>query len=62
MFKKNFKDHGMIPTSTFLKTYKLGDIVDIKVGRELCSTDYHSNPCSNDGCVAPRTTLPSTEE
>merc|ERR1711941_256733 len=30
MFKRNFKDHGMIKPSTFLKTYKVGDIVDIK--------------------------------
>ncbi|KAI5480906.1 hypothetical protein MNV49_006715 [Pseudohyphozyma bogoriensis] len=30
MFKRGFKTKGMIPLSTFLKTYKVGDIVDIK--------------------------------
>ncbi|KAJ9109946.1 hypothetical protein QFC20_003146 [Naganishia adeliensis] len=30
MFKKGFKDHGMPHMSTFLTTYKVGDIVDIK--------------------------------
>ncbi|GAA5931175.1 uncharacterized protein JCM15063_002567 [Sporobolomyces koalae] len=30
MFKRDFKQKGMIPLSTFLKVYKVGDIVDIK--------------------------------
>ncbi|KAJ5162192.1 60S ribosomal protein L21-A [Penicillium capsulatum] len=30
-FSRNFKEHGMIRLSTYLKTYRVGDIVDIKV-------------------------------
>merc|ERR1712230_2515 len=30
MFKRGFKNHGMINLSTYMKTYKVGDIVDIK--------------------------------
>ncbi|KAM0785988.1 hypothetical protein ACM66B_006806 [Microbotryomycetes sp. NB124-2] len=30
MFKRDFKDHGMIPLSTYMRTYRVGDIVDIK--------------------------------
>ena len=30
MFKREFKNKGMIPLSTFLRVYKVGDIVDIK--------------------------------
>ncbi|KAI9276776.1 60S ribosomal protein L21-A [Phascolomyces articulosus] len=30
MFSRKFRDHGAIPLSTYLKTYKTGDIVDIK--------------------------------
>ncbi|CAH6718632.1 60S ribosomal protein L21-A [[Candida] jaroonii] len=30
-FQRDFKKHGVIPLSTYLKTYKVGDIVDIKV-------------------------------
>lgn len=29
MFKRDFKQKGMIPLSTFLKVYRVGDIVDI---------------------------------
>lgn len=31
MFAHAFKKGGVIPLSTYLKTYKIGDIVDIKV-------------------------------
>lgn len=31
MFSRPFKKHGVIPLSTYLKVYKIGDIVDIKV-------------------------------
>ncbi|PLB52437.1 60S ribosomal protein L21-A [Aspergillus steynii IBT 23096] len=30
-FSRNFKEHGQIALSTYLKTYRVGDIVDIKV-------------------------------
>ncbi|KAE8374424.1 ribosomal protein L21e-domain-containing protein [Aspergillus bertholletiae] len=30
-FSRNFKEHGQIRLSTYLKTYRVGDIVDIKV-------------------------------
>ncbi|KAK9354730.1 ribosomal protein L21e-domain-containing protein [Lipomyces doorenjongii] len=29
-FSRDFKKHGVIPMTTYLKTYKVGDIVDIK--------------------------------
>jgi large subunit ribosomal protein L21e len=30
MFSRKFREHGSINLSTYLKTYKVGDIVDIK--------------------------------
>jgi len=30
MFKRGFKDHGPVKMSTYLVTYRVGDIVDIK--------------------------------
>jgi large subunit ribosomal protein L21e len=30
LFARNFREHGMIRLSTFMKTYKVGDYVDIK--------------------------------
>ncbi|KAJ5233986.1 60S ribosomal protein L21-A [Penicillium citrinum] len=30
-FSRNFKEHGMIRLSTYLKTFRVGDIVDLKV-------------------------------
>ncbi|CAG9865324.1 unnamed protein product [Phyllotreta striolata] len=30
LFARRFKKHGVIPLSTYLKVYKVGDIVDIK--------------------------------
>ncbi|KAJ1990065.1 60S ribosomal protein L21A [Dimargaris cristalligena] len=30
MFARNFRDHGTVKLSTYLKIYKVGDIVDIK--------------------------------
>ncbi|KAI1926331.1 60S ribosomal protein L21A [Ophidiomyces ophidiicola] len=30
-FSRGFKNHGVIALSTYLKTYRVGDIVDIKV-------------------------------
>lgn len=31
MFQRGFRNHGYIPLSTYLRTYKIGDYVDIKV-------------------------------
>ena len=31
MFSRKFRKRGVIPLSTYLKVYKRGDIVDIKV-------------------------------
>ncbi|KAJ8879000.1 hypothetical protein PR048_019606 [Dryococelus australis] len=31
LFSRKFRRHGTIPLSTYLKVYKVGDIVDIKV-------------------------------
>lgn len=30
LFSRKFRKHGAIPLSTYMKTYKVGDIVDIK--------------------------------
>ena len=30
MFARNFREKGMVKLSTYLKTYKVGDIVDVK--------------------------------
>jgi len=30
MFKRGFKEHGLVKMSTYLVTYRVGDIVDIK--------------------------------
>ncbi|GAA97184.1 uncharacterized protein L969DRAFT_156691 [Mixia osmundae IAM 14324] len=30
MFKRGFKQHGLIKMSTYLRTFRIGDIVDIK--------------------------------
>lgn len=35
MFSRPFKKRGTIPLSTYMKVYKTGDIVDIKVGTEF---------------------------
>lgn len=34
MFSRAFRKRGVIPLSTYMKVYKIGDIVDIKVSRE----------------------------
>ncbi len=31
MFARGFRNHGKLPLSTYLTTFKKGDIVDIKV-------------------------------
>ncbi len=31
MFSRPFKRHGVIPLSTYMQVYKIGDIVDVKV-------------------------------
>ncbi|CUM68214.1 uncharacterized protein PRCAT00005935001 [Priceomyces carsonii] len=35
MFQRDFKKHGAIALSTYLKTYKVGDIVDIKANGSI---------------------------
>lgn len=35
MFQRDFRKHGTIPLSTYLKTYKVGDIVDIKANGSI---------------------------
>jgi len=36
MFSRNFREHGMpIKLTTYLKTYKVGDIVDIKANAAI---------------------------
>ena len=35
MFQRDFKKHGTIPLSTYLKVYKVGDIVDIKANGSI---------------------------
>ena len=31
MFKRDFRDHGVIPLSTYMRCYKYGDYVDTTV-------------------------------
>lgn len=31
MFSRPFRQHGTIPLSTYMKVYKIGDYVDVKV-------------------------------
>lgn len=35
MFQRDFKKHGAIALTTYLKTYKIGDIVDIKANGSI---------------------------
>ncbi|CAG85171.1 DEHA2C07920p [Debaryomyces hansenii CBS767] len=35
LFQRDFKKHGAIPLSTYLKTYRVGDIVDIKANGSI---------------------------
>ncbi|QLL34919.1 hypothetical protein HG536_0H02940 [Torulaspora globosa] len=35
MFQRDFRRHGTIPLSTYLKIYKVGDIVDIKANGSI---------------------------
>lgn len=35
MFSRPYKKRGVIPLSTYMKVYKIGDIVDIKVSFEV---------------------------
>ena len=30
MFARKFRQHGTIPLSTYMKVYKVGDLVDVK--------------------------------
>ena len=39
MFARDYKKKGVEHLSTYLKTYKLGDIIDIKVRPNLDSKD-----------------------
>ncbi|KAL3319278.1 60S ribosomal protein L21 [Cichlidogyrus casuarinus] len=45
MFAKQFRKHGQLPTSTYLRVYKRGDIVDIKgdgsVQKGMPHKSYH---------------------
>lgn len=36
MFSRPYKKRGVIPLSTYMKVYKIGDIVDIKVSVSVC--------------------------
>lgn len=31
MFSRQFRKHGAIPLSTYMRVYKIGDYVDVKV-------------------------------
>ncbi|KAK8803471.1 hypothetical protein WA158_001165 [Blastocystis sp. Blastoise] len=35
MFKRDFRDHGVIPLSTYMRNYKVGDYVDIKANGSI---------------------------
>ena len=50
MFKRGFKTKGMIPLTTFLRVYKVGDIVYIKANaaqqKGMPHKYYHGFVCS----------------
>jgi large subunit ribosomal protein L21e len=35
LFTRGFRKHGFIPLTTYLRTYKVGDYVDIKVNAAI---------------------------
>lgn len=40
MFSRPFKKRGVIPLSTYMKVYKIGDIVDIKVNSNRKTAEF----------------------
>lgn len=40
LFSRRFRRHGVIPLSTYMKVYKVGDRVDIKVNNLLSFNKY----------------------
>ena len=40
LFSRPFRSHGVIPLSTYMKVYKRGDIVDIKVRTVFYTKSY----------------------
>ena len=54
LFSREFKTNGVIPLSTYMKVYKRGDIVDIKVNKLINDRlNYAWNkqwflPCKNE--------------
>ena len=40
LFRRDFRTNGVIKLSTYMKVYKRGDIVDIKVINLLDSQDF----------------------
>jgi large subunit ribosomal protein L21e len=39
MFSRKFRNHGAIPLSTYMKVYKIGDYVDVKVRKKQAIND-----------------------
>lgn len=39
MFSRPFRKHGVIPLSTYMRVYKIGDVVDIKVSGKFQKKD-----------------------
>lgn len=42
MFSRPFRKHGVIPLSTYMRVYKIGDFVDVKVSQNepFCLFSY----------------------
>lgn len=40
MFSRPFRKHGVIPLATYMKVYKIGDYVDIKVSERSQTLPY----------------------
>jgi hypothetical protein len=48
LFSRKFRKHGTIPLSTYMKVYRVGDIVDIKVSE---NTVLYNWQCSIFGVI-----------
>jgi ribosomal protein L21E len=61
MFQRGFRKHGFIPLSTYLRNYKLGDMVDIKVNGAIHKASVREGgglAAGLSGAQPPRDVLP----
>jgi ribosomal protein L21E len=51
MFARGFRNHGYIPLTTYLRTYKIGDYVDIKVNGAIHKVQAPNTAWAHGGCL-----------